>query len=127
MKRLFIDIQGDVYDLWQIVSITQEMEYNELADEMQYHLILNRTSKNREIDSKIYKYSDREERDAMAANIKTALKNHPRIFFLGENDADMYADEEDAGEGLWPPARGRKYKLRNQEDDGPEYGDDEED
>lgn len=93
MKRLWIDIQGDVMDCWNLVSAEADQEYNDDRGDFDYLVIINRTAMSVNVKEKIYKYQTVEERDDMLFQIKEAIKQHPNFFFLGEDDGSINEDE----------------------------------
>jgi hypothetical protein len=92
-KRAFIDIQGDMWDVWHFVSCERDQEYNSFTSDFKYMLIINRTAVSRDYREKIYKFDDIEERDRIADLIKSNLKASANIHFLGEGEEGNVEDE----------------------------------
>jgi hypothetical protein len=93
LKRIFVDIQNDLFDLWTLVSVEGEEEYNDVKGDFEYLLILNRSAVTKDVKEKIYRYTDKDERDEMLFKIKDKLRANPNIFFLGEDDGSINDDE----------------------------------
>lgn len=93
MKRLWIDIQGDIFDIWHVKSAEREDEYNDLTGQMDYLLILNKASDMGDIKCKTYRYTDMDERDEALYKLKDAILNSPGMYFVGETDGAL--EDED--------------------------------
>lgn len=93
LKRIFVDLQNDIFDLWELSSAEAEEEYNEIRGDFDYLLILNRTALSKNLKEKIYRYTDKDERDEILFQIKDKLKANPNIYFLGEDDGSINDDE----------------------------------
>src|ERR1700735_5315080 len=93
LKRVFVDIQHDLFDLWSIVSAEGTEEYNDVRGDFDYLLTINSTAVTRDIKEKIYRYQDKDERDETLFQIKEKLQANPNIFFLGEDDGSINDDE----------------------------------
>ena len=107
LKRVFVDLQHDLFDLWSIVSAEGDEVYNDVRGDFDYLLIINSTAVTRDIKEKIYRYTDRDERDEVLFQIKDKLKANPNIYFLGEDDGSINDDELPR----------RDYNNKNDEDD----------
>lgn len=110
MKRLFVDIQGDIFDVWNFVSAEADQEYNDIRGDFDYLLIINKTAMSVNVKEKIYKFQTEEERDDILFQIKEAMQKHPNFFFLGEDDGSINDNEL--------PERGKKDEddIDNDED-----------
>src|SRR5205809_1055546 len=93
LKRIFVDLQNDIFDLWMLVSAEADEEYNDTRGDFDYLLIINKTAVARDIKEKIYRYTTKEERDEVLFQIKDKLNTNPNIYFLGENDGSINEDE----------------------------------
>lgn len=93
LKRIFVDIQNDLFDLWTIVSAEGTEEYNDIRGDFDYLLTINSTAVTKDVKEKIYRYTDKDERDEMLFQIKDKLRANPNIYFLGEDDGSINDDE----------------------------------
>lgn len=93
MKRLWIDVQGSIFDIWHIKSAEPEEEYNETRGGMQYSIILNKDATNSDVKDRVFIYFDKDERDDALFAIKEAISNSPGMYFVGETDGAI-DDEE---------------------------------
>lgn len=93
-KRLFVDIQDDVFDCWNLKSAERGPDdYNEAKGTMEYTLVINATAVANDLREKVYKFAIREERDNLLYSIKEMLQKNPNIYFLGEDDGTINDDE----------------------------------
>jgi hypothetical protein len=94
LKRIFVDIQDDLFDLWNIISAERGPDdYNEAKGVVEFTLVLNSGAVTRDIKDKVYKFADEDARDNLLFSIKEALKKNPNIYFLGEDDGTINDDE----------------------------------
>jgi hypothetical protein len=93
-KRIFVDIQDDLFDLYTLISAERGPDdYNEAKGQLEYTLVLNATAVARDVREKVYKFTNRDERDNLLFSLKEALMKNPNIYFLGEDDGAINEDE----------------------------------
>jgi len=114
LKRIFVDIQGDILDLWEFASAEGEEEYNDARGDFDYLLIINRNAVAKNVKEKIYRFPDKDERDEMLFKIKDKLKANPNIYFLGEDDGSINDDELPSRDGY---NKGRRSDDDEEEDE----------
>lgn len=93
LKRLFVDIQKDLFDIWEFTSAEAEDEYNEYRGDFDYNVVLNKTVQSKNLREKVYKFQIEEERDEVLYMLKEKLQGNPNVYFLGEDDGSMDEDE----------------------------------
>lgn len=114
LKRLFVDIQGDLFDCWNLISAERGPDdYNEAKGVLEYTLVLNATAVARDVKEKVYRFKEKDERDDLLFSLKEALQKNPNIYFLGEDDGAINDEElERAGYD-----KKKHYKKPEQEEE----------
>lgn len=116
LKRLWVDIQHDLMDMWDIKSAMAEKFYNEYRGDFDYLLVINKDSVTTNIRDKVYVFTTEEERDEMLFKIKDSLSASPNMYFLGETDGHI--DDEDVDRDY------RNRKKEKYDDKDPDEDDD---
>lgn len=94
VRRKWIDLNGNLYDLWHIVSAEAVEEYSDNRGDFDFLIYLNKTAVSRDIkEVKINFLGERDKRDQQLRLIKKHLKNDSGILFIGE--ADIHPDQQD--------------------------------
>lgn len=113
LTRLWIDIQGDLIDIWHIKDVRKGIEMNQFGEYF-YTVLLNQDAGiASEIKGRKYKFKSEVERDEVVAKIKKRILDAPGMYFLGENDNDLL-------EEMMEERRKRKERAN---DDGVDYED----
>lgn len=94
VKRLFVKIQQNMYDMWHVVSVEAEQEYNDRRNEFDYVIVCNKTAVSRDVREMRFVYENKAERDAELAKIEKAMRSSERFHFLGEPGDDFDEEEE---------------------------------
>lgn len=86
LTRLWIDIEGDLIDIWHLKDVRKGAE-QDTDGEYWYTLTLNPDAGiASEVKNRKFRFRTVEQRDAMLKHIKEKITNAPGMYFLGEND-----------------------------------------
>ena len=77
-----IDIQGNLYDFWEVRSVEKGIRYNDDDVKEEYLIILNKTSTSTNVNEVVFVYDTEEERDTDLANLKAKLQDHDTVVLV---------------------------------------------
>lgn len=97
--KIMIEIQGQLFDLWNLKSLQKGEEYNDKRLKMDYVIWLNKDAMILEYKDIKFVYDTIVERDNDLLRIKQKLDEHETASVLWENDADAAKQpDEEKGE-----------------------------
>lgn len=80
--KIMIEIQGNLYDWWEVRSLERGIRYNELDEKSEYLIILNKTSLTTNVSEIVFVYETEEKRDEELANIKSKLVDSDSVLII---------------------------------------------
>lgn len=89
-RKIMVEIQGQFFDLWHLVSAEKEEEWNSVLLRMEYIIVLNKTVVSSNFRDVRFHYDNKDSRDIDLALIRKTLSNSPFILFAN----DLQEDEE---------------------------------
>lgn len=89
-RKIMIEIQGNLFDLWHLSSAEKEEEWNDKQLRMDYFIIINKSTVSGNYKEVKFTYDSKEKRDDELAMIQRVLKQSPFVLFAN----DVQEDEE---------------------------------
>jgi hypothetical protein len=80
--KVLLKIQKQLFDIWELRSIEKHDEYDDTLEDMQYFIVLNKTSIGTNYTQVKFKYPTAESRDAELARIELQLEDYEGCIIL---------------------------------------------
>lgn len=96
--KSFIEIQGGMFDIWDLKSITKRKRYDDKHLRMEYLLMINEGAISKEYRDVEISYTSEEKRDKDYARLKRVIEDDETMRLLVDedsNDAIEYADNDE--------------------------------
>lgn len=95
--KVLVEIQGNLFDLWNLKSLTRSKEYNDIFGRMDYNLWINKDAMILEFKDIKFTYPSESEREKDYERIKEALDNHDTVLILNDTTTPEkeFVDKDD--------------------------------
>lgn len=80
--KIMVEIQGNLYDMWEVRSIEKCERFNDEKEEMEYCILLNKTAIGLNFAEVYFTYETEEERDAALKALKIKLADYDTILIV---------------------------------------------
>lgn len=80
--KVMVDIKGELFDMWEVRTITRHEEYNGVKEGIDYGITLNREGKATNAENIIILFDSIEERDTELKSLKERLNDFDTVIIL---------------------------------------------